>query len=52
MEERFNPNLENVSKDLNINRISTFKKAIESMIATSKAAYVRSDSKSPRERNI
>lgn len=51
MGEQFNPNLENVSKDLNINRISTFKKAIESMIATSKAAYVRSDSKSPRERN-
>lgn len=51
MEEQFNPNLENASKDLNINRISTFKKAIESMIATSKAAYVRSDSKSPRERN-
>jgi hypothetical protein len=51
MGEQFNPNLENVSKDLNINRISTFKKAIESMIATSKAAYVRSDNKSPRERN-
>lgn len=51
MDEKFNPNLESDSQKLLQQRVTTFKKAISAMIATSKSAYVRSDSKSPRERH-
>lgn len=51
MEEQFKANLEENAQKLQDQRVTTFKKAIDSMIATSKAAYVRSDNKSPRERN-
>ena len=49
MDEKFDPELN--SEKLLQQRVTTFKKAISDMIATSKSAYVRSDSKSPRERH-
>lgn len=39
------------TQELKDQRILQFKKALKDMIATSKAAYVRSDAKSYRERN-
>ena len=52
MSEEFNPDLNNVvSGDLVDQRITTFKKAFKGMIATSESAYVKSNNKSPRERN-
>ena len=51
MEEQFKANSENKTDQLTNQRVTTFKKAINSMIATSKAAYVRSDSKTARDRN-
>ena len=49
MDEKFDPELN--SEKLLQQRVTTFKKAISDMIATSKSAYVGSDSKSPRERH-
>lgn len=41
-----------VEEKLQEQRVTTFKKAIKDMIATSKAAYSRSDSRSLRERRV
>lgn len=49
MDEKFDPELN--SEKLLQQRVTTFKKAISDMIATSKSAYIKSDSKSPRERH-
>jgi hypothetical protein len=49
VDEKFDPELN--SEKLLQQRVTTFKKAISDMIATSKSAYIKSDSKSPRERN-
>lgn len=49
MDEKFDPELN--SEKLLQQRVTTFKKAISDMIATSKSAYIKSDNKSPRERH-
>lgn len=46
-----NSNLEKMAKNIADQRVTTFKKTISSMIATSKNAYVKSNNKNPRERN-
>lgn len=51
MGEQFIANLEETEKALKEQRVATFKKSVQSMIATSQSAYTRSDEKSPRSRH-